>query len=103
MTHRITWNEVRRSASAFPITTIYGVGVFIFVLMQRGEIGLATGITSLSIIALLAMNVSISRELRVVHILVNSQHEALVARVNQLLDALDKADAKVPDVPEERN
>ncbi len=97
MTNSFTWREVRKSASTFPITALYAFGVLIILLIQQGIIGVTTGIVMLSLITMLALLFAITKELRAIHILVNFQHEALVARVNQLLDTMGKADVDVPD------
>ncbi len=99
MTTSLTWKEVRKSASTFPITALYVFGVLIILLIQEGIIGVATGISTLSLITILALLVAITKELRAIHILVNSQHDVLITRIYQLINILNIADIDVPDDP----
>ncbi len=96
---KVTWNDVRESATTFPITSLYVYGIVIILLIQRDVIGVATGIAMLSLIAVLTLFIAITKELRAVHVLVNSQQDALLTRIDQLTSTLNVADIDVPDDP----
>lgn len=89
--------NVTFSVSVYPVTTVYGSGVVVAYALTAGWVGLGTGVIALTMIALLAIMVSMSREVQVVHHLVNSQRDALLERITELVDAMHEAGVDLPE------
>lgn len=95
-----------RRRNVYPITAMY-VGV-VGVVMQVAS-GAWSVELGLSLMAILAVGVVLflgrrdvraaQAEVHVIHELVNSQHDDLVARVEQLTRALERAGVRVPSDP----
>jgi hypothetical protein len=80
----------------YPLTVLWLLGASLAVAVSmRGGV-LAPGLIVLGFVALVGMQVACRKELIVVHILVNQQHDELVHRVNQLVEALQESDVPVP-------
>ena len=87
------------SPSTYPITTYFLGAMGILFAKSTGWINLPTAFVTLGFLALLLILVAFRQDLKVVHALVNSQHDDLVARVQQLTDALVDSNTEVPREP----
>lgn len=81
---------------AYPLSIMYVVGLVVAVLITTGDITLGLGAVTLTGIFIGLLLISIWREVSHVHMLVNSQRDLLLARIDQLERTLRSADIEVP-------
>ncbi len=98
------------SVSVYAASSVYVFGVLAMVLIATGDIMLIFGIFAFGIITIIialialfretarvrAVAESVHAETEQVHVLVNSQHDAMVDRINQLIAALHASGVHVP-------
>jgi ABC-type transport system involved in cytochrome bd biosynthesis fused ATPase/permease subunit len=89
--------HVTLNISVYPISTVYASGVLVAYALTAGWIGLGTGVIALTMIATLAVLVSMHREVQVVHHLVNAQRDALLERITELVEAMHEAGVDLPE------
>lgn len=92
--HRLTDSIMFR-----PALTIYVSSVLAAAAAAAGWVRVDVSLLLVGVVTALAVMASMQREIRLVHSLVNSQHDALIARIAQLSDALTAAGATVPTGP----
>lgn len=85
------------TVSFYPLTGFYVGAVAVLMVLAGGYIDLQVAILSVTGIFVGAILFSMHREVRMVHVLVNSQRTELIARIDQLTSALDEAGVPVPD------
>lgn len=97
-----------RSVLARPLTTLYLFASAAIIAASAGWIAPPTAIVSVGLMFIAMLTLGLHREnvitaekvqseLTNIHDLVNSQHDELVARVEQLIRVLEQADVKVPE------
>lgn len=79
-----------------PALTIYVASVLAAAAATAGWVRVDVSLVLGGVVTVLAVTASMHREIRLVHTLVNSQHDELVARVAQLTDTLHAAGVGVP-------
>lgn len=84
------------SASGWPITILYVGASSVASLMAANVLGVAPGLILIAVLFCMMLVVSVSREIKSVHHLVNSQRDELLARIDQLIQVLVAADITVP-------
>lgn len=87
------------SVAFYPVTLTYIAGVAMMALAVAGKIRVDVAVLASAVFACLAVVIALDREVRTVHRLVNSQHDVLIARVKQLVDALVAAGVTIPTEP----
>lgn len=87
------------SPSTYPLTTFWLGAMSLLFAESIGWVTLSAALAALAFLALLLIMVAFRRDIAVVHTLVNSQHDDLVARVQQLTDALIDSSVAVPKEP----
>lgn len=85
-----------QSTAIRPVTSIYVVAVIIIVTVAEGWTRADVGVVLLAIACHFSITASMRRELTTVHHLVNA---SLIARVDQLIEALHEAGIDVPRDP----
>jgi hypothetical protein len=85
------------SISFRPVLTVYVGAVIDAWAVASGYVRTEVGVLLLGFVAVMVLLSGMRREVATVHKLVNSQHDALVDRVDQLLDALETAGVSIPD------
>jgi hypothetical protein len=95
MTHAYL-RRVARSAAFYPVTVVYLAAVLALIGVVGGVLSLEVGLTALGFVAMLVVLVSMRGDVGQIHVLVNSQHDALLERVDELLDALHEAGVAAP-------
>jgi len=97
-----------RSPSTYPLATFWLIAMVIVPLTVADTIQLNTTLIILTGAALILVvvashkaTVALRVDVEQVHTLVNSQHDDLVARVSQLIDALEVGGVAVPQDPKE--
>lgn len=88
-----------RARALYPTLLAYLLTVGVVMAITRGWLTVAGGIVVLGVVSILDVLEQMRREVTVVHELVNSEHTQLVARVDQLIEALDRLGAVVPPNP----
>jgi predicted transporter len=95
--------RVVHSVAFYPVTLTYLAGAMITVAVVGDGLRLDIGLVLLGLFAVLVIMLSMSREVGTVHTLVNSQHDALLAkigamalRIDELLGALIAAGVSIP-------
>lgn len=81
----------------YPLTGFYVGAVAVLMLFAGDYIQLQVAILSVTSIFVGAVLFSMHQEVRMVHVLVNSQRTELIARIDQLTSALDDAGVPIPD------
>lgn len=85
-----------KAAPLWPVTAVYLAGTACLMALAGGLMNLSQAVTVFGVFTLLVILVGVLRELRTVHSLVNSQHDALVARIGQLHQAMTVAKIAIP-------
>lgn len=80
-----------------PISVVWVIASVMIAMAFQDAVYIVACIVVLGIAALGAVVLSVRTELEVVHRLVNSQHDLLVARVEQLTEALEDHAVPVPE------
>lgn len=88
--------RIARSASFYPLTLTWLAGCGLAIAISAGRVRLGDGLAVLSFLALLLLQVSCRWELTAVRHRLDAQQDELVARVNQLVGALNAAQIVVP-------
>lgn len=83
-------------ATFYPVTTVYLAGVVVAVGIAGGVFDQTVGLAVLTAITLIVVLVSMFREVQVVHHLVNSQRDALLERITELVNAMHEAGVDLP-------
>jgi hypothetical protein len=91
--------SILNAPSLYPVTLGYVSAVIILLLISMGWVDIGVGILILGCAAALIILWSMRREVAVVSHLVNSQHDDLMERVDQLTAALVKGGLAVPTDP----
>lgn len=91
--------RVVHAYSLWQVTVVYVMAVIAIVLVEQGAVGISTSVIVLGAVTATVILVTIRRELHVVHTLVNSQHDSLVARIDQLIEVLLAAGIEIPHQP----
>lgn len=99
MSTTFTLKKLLDSPALWPTTGVYLSGVLAMMLGANGLVTVLQGTSMFSVLTLLILLRSVQVELRTVHLLVNSQHDALVARIGQLCDLLSAAGVTIPPDP----
>jgi uncharacterized protein YoxC len=89
--------RVIAACAFYPVTWTYLAGVAVIMSISEGLVSVSAGLIALSLLALLIALIFTRKEVQKVHILVNSQRDELVERIDQLVTALHDAGAAVPD------
>lgn len=89
-------DTVRRSASGLPITALYLGGTVTAMLIVSHRLEPALGFVLMAVLFGSMLTVSVSREVKTVHHLVNSQRDELLIRIDQLIATLLGAGVEVP-------
>src|SRR4051812_36659548 len=89
--------RVARSIAFYPVTQVYVAGSGILFAVVGRWVRLDVGLLLFTVFAVLVLLHATMREVAKVHILVNSQRDLLLERIQQLTDALRDADMIVPD------
>lgn len=92
-------NPVRtiyRSATFYPVSTVYLTGSAVAVGITAGWFSLNIGLVCLTAIAIITVLTGLLREVRIVHHLVNSQRDELLARISDLVASLNEHDITLP-------
>lgn len=92
--------SILKSPSTYPLSTFWAGAMVVMVARSQSWLTFAAGAAVLAFLALLLILVAFRKDIAVVHVLVNSQHDDLVARVQQLTDALVASDTDVPREPQ---
>lgn len=95
----MTLEAVRRSVAIRPVTEVYLIGVTMIVLTVNKVLTLSEGIFIFGMTTVVILLTTMYKELVQVHTLVNSQHDDLLKRIEDLLDALHANDVEVPGGP----
>ena len=88
--------RVTHSVAFYPVSVVYIAAAVDLSAIVGEAIRFDVGLVLLGLLAVLVILLSMRREVSNVHTLVNSQHDALVARIDQLLAALTEAGVQVP-------
>lgn len=88
--------RIAQSVVFYPVTVVYLSGSLILALVVGGWLQFDAGLLMLAAITGLVLLVATYRDIGVVHGLVNSQHDVLVRRIEQLLKALTAAGVQIP-------
>lgn len=101
------------SVLARPLTTMYIIASVVLVALVSEKIEVAHALIVLTVMFFFLLVLGLHRENKIeakivkveldnIHTLVNSQHDELVDRVEQLIAALQTADVDVPIAPEQK-
>lgn len=93
---RDRFDTVRKSASGWPITALYLGGTVTALMIVSHRLDPALGFVLMAVLFGAMLTVSVSREVKTVHHLVNSQRDELLVRIDQLIATLLAADVDVP-------
>ena len=85
-----------KAPAVWPLTTLYLSAVVTISAIAEGYIDVMTGILALGMLAMFLLLIIMFKELHVVHLVVNSERDALVARIGQLVTALTEAGVSIP-------
>lgn len=88
--------RVLRSVAFYTATLTYLSGVAVAFGVAAGWLRFDVGLILFAACAILVVLVATHRSVEVVHGLVNSQHDAMVERIDELLDALTAAGVSIP-------
>lgn len=88
--------RVVQGVSFYPLTGFYVGAVTILMLFSSDVINFQTGLIALTLTGVSMLLYSMRREVRTVHILVNSQRTEMLLRIDQLVTALTDAGVPVP-------
>lgn len=86
-----------RATVTRPVGTVYILASVMLALSFQNPVYIVGCIVVLGCAAILAVTLAVRRELEIVHQLVNSQHDELVNRVEQLTEALETSGIPVPE------
>lgn len=92
-----------KSLSLWPLTTTYLSGVGAIILVAQGVLEWQSAVIAFGVVTTLIFLHTVWREVKIIHTLVNSQHDALVARIDQLTRAMNKAGTPIPDDPGDKD
>ena len=84
------------SLTLYPITTVYVAGVTVAVGIGLSWFDINAGLIALTAISLTVVLIALTREVRIVHHLVNAQRDALLLRIDDLVDSLNEAGVALP-------
>lgn len=87
------------SVAFYPVTIVYGACAAVIGAIAGHFLRADVALLLISLIAVMSVQVSMRREVRRVHVLVNSQRDELVARIDQLVRALRAAGVTIPADP----
>jgi len=87
------------SPSTYPIATFWLGAMGILFAKSISWVNLPTAFVTLGFLAVLLIMAAFRKDVSTIHHLVNSQHDDLVDRVQQLTDALLSSGAEVPKPP----
>lgn len=93
--------RIMHSITFYPLSLAWVGGILVAAGISSDCFSLIQGLAVWSSFVLLMVMYGMWRELRIVHTLVNSQHDQLVARNDQLLALLNASGISVP--PQKRN
>lgn len=83
----------------YPVTASYVSAVIVIMGISAHTFTLGYGIAILGLTMILIILAVMLREVFTVHVLVNNQHDDLVARVDQLILAMMAANIEIPEDP----
>lgn len=86
-----------RATITRPLGTVYILASIMLALSFQNVVYIIGCIVILGFAAVIAIIISMRNELEIVHNLVNSQHDELVNRVEQLTEALEASSVPVPE------
>lgn len=89
-------HRLRQSVVVYPSTGIWLAGSTALIAMAAGKLRLDIGLVLLALLTVLLIQLGMRREVRKVHVLVNSQRDLLLSRIDQLIAALRTAGVDVP-------
>lgn len=92
--------KILNSPATYPLSTFWVGAMLVLAASSWDLISFAAGAVILGFLALLLILAAFRRDIAVVHTLVNSQHDDLVNRVQQLTEALVHGNVAVPREPE---
>lgn len=87
------------SPSTWPLSTFWLGAMCVLFAKSIGWINLPTAFVTLGFLAILLIMAAFRKDVSTIHHLVNSQHDDLVDRVQQLTDALLSSGSEVPKPP----
>ena len=88
--------KAKESIVIRPLTSVYVAGVLTAMGVSSRVVTLTVGLLLLTFITLMVVLNSLVREVKVVHVLVNSQRDVLLSRISDLVDALNAAGITLP-------
>jgi c-di-AMP phosphodiesterase-like protein len=102
----ICWRAILHAPSLYRQTVSYIASVIVLILVTMDKMRLDVGIVVLGIVAILIVLQSVNQrvqvvsdELDTVHTMVNSSHDEMLDRVDQLIEALSDAGVAIPPNP----
>lgn len=90
------FRQVVRAVAFYPISAVYAAVAVVVAAVAGHTLRPDVALVIIGMAALLVLQLSMRHEVSTVHGLVNSQHDALVARIDQLTAALVAAGVQVP-------
>jgi len=89
-------HRIIKSPSTYPLSTLWLGGIVLLLAINQEWIHIGPAFAAFGFLTIVLIMVAFRRDIREVHTLVNSQHDDLVARVQQLTEALVSSNTQVP-------